>query len=632
MRQAIPTIPLVLAALAAPSLAPAQGVPRYTARQFYDTIAVGGPSFTHDGSRVVFHSDASGVFNVYSVPFEGGEPTQLTFSKDHAHFAASTFPGDDRVLFTADQGGNELNHLFVLLPDGTVRDLTPGEGLKAQFLGWSGDESAFYVLTNERDARHFDLYRYDAEDYERTLHFENTEGWSIGAVSRDCRWVALTKTHTNADSDVYIADVTTGETRLVTPHEPPVSHGVASFTPDSTALIFTSNAGSEFVHTRTFVLAGVPGGERNHRVLDRADWDVAFTSFSRNGAHRVVAVNADARTRLRAESWPAREPVTLPDFPSGDVTGITFSRDGTRVALVVNGDTSPANIYAAEVGTSRVRALTRSLSPAMKPEHLVESEVVRYRSFDGVEIPSLLYRPHGASANSKAPALVWVHGGPGGQSRTGYSALIQFLVNQGYAVLAVNNRGSSGYGKTFYHMDDRDHGGGDLNDCVRARTYLASLDWIDADRVAIIGGSYGGFIVAAALTFHPEAFDAGVNIFGVTNWVRTLESIPPWWASFRDSLYAEMGDPATDGERLHAISPLFHASNIVRPLMVIQGANDPRVLKAESDDLVAAARENGATVDYLVFDDEGHGFLKKENRITAAERIAAFLDAHLRGE
>ncbi|GIK18589.1 MAG: S9 family peptidase [Leptolyngbya sp. PLA2] len=632
MRQAPPLLPIVAVLLAAPSLALAQAAPRYTARQFYDTVAVGGPSFTHDGSRIVYHSDASGVFNVYSVPFGGGEPTQLTFSRDHAHFAVSTFPEDDRVLFTADQGGNELNHLFVLLPDGTTHDLTPGENLKAQFLGWSGDETAFYVLTNERDPRHFDLYRYDADDYTRTLYFENTEGWSIGAVSRDCRWVALTKTHTNADSDVYLADVTTGEARLVTPHEPPVSHGVAAFTPDSTTLIFTSNADSEFVHTRTFVLAGVPQGERNHRVLDRADWDVAFTSFSRDGRYRVVAVNADARTVLRAEEWPSRTPLALPEFPRGDVTGITFSRDGKRVALVVNGDTSPANIYSAELGSGQVHQITRSLSPAMKQEHLVESEVVRYPSFDGVEIPSLLYRPHGASAQNKAPALVWVHGGPGGQSRTGYNALVQFLVNQGYAVLAVNNRGSSGYGKTFFHMDDRDHGGGDLKDCVHARTYLASLDWIDPDRIAIIGGSYGGFIVAAALTFHPEAFDAGVNIFGVTNWVRTLESIPPWWAAFRDSLYAEMGDPATDRERLHAISPLFHAGNIVRPLMVIQGANDPRVLKAESDDLVAAARENGATVDYLVFDDEGHGFLKKENRITAAERIAAFLEAHLRGE
>ena len=227
------------------------------------------------------------------------------------------------------------------------------------------------------------------------------------------------------------------------------------------------------------------------------------------------------------------------------------------------------------------------------------------------------------------PAIVWVHGGPGGQSRTGYFADIQFLCNHGYAVLAVNNRGSSGYGKTFFHMDDRKHGDVDLKDCVEARTYLEGLPWVDPDRIAIMGGSYGGYMVAAALAFEPDVFDAGVDIFGVTNWLRTLESIPEWWAAQREALFAEMGDPATDRDRLHAISPLFHAGNIRKPLLVVQGANDPRVLQVESDELVAEARKNGAEVEYLIFDDEGHGFRKRENRIEAANKYVAFLDKHL---
>jgi dipeptidyl aminopeptidase/acylaminoacyl peptidase len=207
--------------------------------------------------------------------------------------------------------------------------------------------------------------------------------------------------------------------------------------------------------------------------------------------------------------------------------------------------------------------------------------------------------------------------------------MIQHLVNNGYAVYAINNRGSSGYGKTFYHLDDRRHGDVDLRDVVAARDWLANMDWV-SDRVAVMGGSYGGYMTAAALAFHPEVFDAGINIFGVTNWVRTLESIPAWWGAQRVALFDEMGDPATDAERHRRISPLFHAANIRRPMLVIQGANDPRVLQVESDEIVAAVRGNNVPVEYVVFPDEGHGFLRKENRINASEAYLRFLDQHLR--
>jgi dipeptidyl aminopeptidase/acylaminoacyl peptidase len=225
--------------------------------------------------------------------------------------------------------------------------------------------------------------------------------------------------------------------------------------------------------------------------------------------------------------------------------------------------------------------------------------------------------------------LVWVHGGPGGQSRTGYSAAIQHLVNHGYAVLAANNRGSSGYGKTFFHADDRKHGEVDLKDIVYAKQYLASLDWVDGERIGILGGSYGGYMVGAALAFSPDTFNVGIDIFGVMNWVRTLTSIPPWWESQKKALYDEMGDPATDAERHRRISPLFHAKNIRVPLLVIQGKNDPRVLQVESDEIVAAVKANNVPVEYLVFPDEGHGFSKRENRIKASDAYVEFLDKYL---
>jgi dipeptidyl aminopeptidase/acylaminoacyl peptidase len=265
-------------------------------------------------------------------------------------------------------------------------------------------------------------------------------------------------------------------------------------------------------------------------------------------------------------------------------------------------------------------------------QQLVEpARSVRFTSYDGLEVPGILYRPREASAESPVPAIVWVHGGPGGQSRKGYRATVQHLVNHGYAVYAINNRGSSGYGKTFFHLDDQRHGEADLGDVVASRDFLAALDWIDGERIGIYGGSYGGYMVAAALAFKPDVFEAGVNVFGVTNWVRTLESIPAWWGPNRKALFDELGDPATDTERLRRISPLFHAANIKRPMLVVQGANDPRVLQVESDELVAAVRANDVPVEYVLFDDEGHGFRKRDNKIAASEAYLRFLDRHLRG-
>src|SRR5690606_36273161 len=226
-----------------------------------------------------------------------------------------------------------------------------------------------------------------------------------------------------------------------------------------------------------------------------------------------------------------------------------------------------------------LKKITETLNPEINEEHLVQGKVIRYKSFDGLEIPSIYYEPKTATAGNKVPALVWVHGGPGGQSRVGYFSLIQYLVNHGYAVLAVNNRGSDGYGKTFFTMDDQKHGDVDLKDCIEAKKFLISTGVIDENKIGIIGGSYGGYMTMAALSFAPEEFAVGVNIFGVTNWLRTLKSIPPYWESFKKALYKEMGDPYTaDSVRLYNISPVFHASNVTKPLMVLQGANDVRVL------------------------------------------------------
>jgi dipeptidyl aminopeptidase/acylaminoacyl peptidase len=606
----------------------APALPRYDARTFYETTRTGGASFSADESRVLFTSDQSGVFNAYSLPIRGGAPTAVTSSKTSAAMSAGYFPHDDRVLYSQDQGGNELNHLYVRERDGTARDLTPGKRLKANFAGWAGDLKSFFVLTNERDPRFFDLYRYDAAGYARTLFFKNTGGYSAPRVSRDGRRVALTKERNNTDNDLYLwdADQADKEPVKITPHQGDVEHHLMGFTPDSGQLYYTSDEGSQFQRAWEYDLKT---GQRRIAVEDK--WDVMGVDLSWRGRYREVQVNADARNVLTVTDTRTSEPIRLPTPADAQVDQVTFARSENLVAFYASSDRTPADLHILDLRSGEHHQLTHSLNPKIKAEHLVSSEVIRYPSFDKLQIPALLYRPHGATAANKVPALVWVHGGPGGQSRVGYDPDIQFLVNHGYAILAVNNRGSSGYGKEFFHMDDRRHGEVDLQDVVHGRRYLEGLDWIDGKRIGIAGGSYGGYMVCAALAFAPDVFDVGIDIFGVTNWLRTLESIPPWWASFRDSLYAELGDPKTDRERLKRISPLFHAKNIHKPLLVIQGANDARVLKVESDELVAAVKSNGAPVEYIVFPDEGHGFLRRENRITAGEAYLKFLDRYLKG-
>jgi dipeptidyl aminopeptidase/acylaminoacyl peptidase len=611
--------------LAAPAPAAHRAPRSYTIEQFMSTTAVTGASFSADESRILFSSNATGVYNVYSVPVAGGPATPMTSSKDTT-IAVSYFRGDDRILFTRDQGGNELNHLYVREKDGTERDLTPGARLKAAFAGWTPAGDAFYVATNERDPKFFDLYRYDAKTCDRTLVFKDEVGYQLGAISPDGRWLAFHKPRTQSEGDLFLWDVRKSEMKRLSAEGAPADFSPEDFDADSTHLYYLSDEGAEFARVRRYdLVAGT------HEDVEKADWDVMYTRFSRRGRYRVTGINEDAHTVVKVYDTRTGKALVPPSLPAGDITSVVISPSEARMAFYASGDRSPSNLYVYTFGDKDAHRLTDSLSKEIDAEDLVESSVVRFKSFDSMAIPNILFKPHQATPESKAPALVWVHGGPGGQTRKGYSALIQYLVNHGYVVLGINNRGSSGYGRTFFTADDLKHGHEPLWDCVEAKKYLASLPYVDRGRIGIIGGSYGGYMVLAALTLKPEEFAVGVDMFGISNWVRTLESIPPWWEAQRLALYKEIGDPVKDKEMLLAVSPLFHADQVKRPLMVLQGANDPRVIKAESDDIVAAVKRNGVPVEYVVFPDEGHGFAKRENQIRGYRGILQFLDAHLKG-
>ena len=599
---------------------------RYTIQQFLATTTLVGDSFSPDGTKILVSSNQTGIYNAYAIPVAGGAPVALTRSTTDNVFAVGYLPRDERLLYLSDQGGNELSHLYLRSPDGTVRDLTPGAKLKAEFLAWAEDETSFYFTTNERDPRYFDVYEMAVDGGKRQLVFKNDGGFDPVAVSPDRHWVALGKINgSTEDGDVWLYDTTTAKLRNLTEHKGEVASSPQAFSPDGKSLYYVTDRGREFAFLERYDL-----GSGSREALLQPDWDVTSARFSRNGRYFAVTINNDARTEVRLFQTAGMQPVQLPSLPAADVTSIEISRDGRKMAFYADTSRSPSNLYVSDLQTGALAQLTHSLPAEIDAADLVEGKVVRFKSYDGVVIPGILYTPAAASAAAPAPAVVWVHGGPGDQSRLSYNALIQFLVNHGYVLYEINNRGSSGYGKTFFAMDDRKHGDADLDDCVASKRMLADLGTVRPAQIGIVGGSYGGYMVLAALTFRPRAFAAGVDLFGVSNWLRTLLSIPSWWESERLALYKEMGDPHVDADYLRRISPLFFANQIERPLLVLQGENDPRVLKVESDEIVAAAKRRGVPVEYLVFPGEGHGFAKKVNQEKAYQAVLDFLDRYVK--
>lgn len=606
---------------------------QYSIEQFMDVKNIYSAGFSPDEKKLLLGSNETGIYNVFELDIASGERRQLTNSTEESVFAASYFPNDDRIIYTSDKGGNEIDHIFVRNPDGSSIDIITDSKAKANFYGWSYDKKLMYYASNSRDPRFFDLYRVDVETapkegnvYPSMVAYQNNEGLDPTAISRDNRYIALVKPITTNNSDVYILDTESGERKHITPHEGDVDYSPQYFSPDGKKLIYLTNEGSEFMYISSYDLVS---GEKTK--IEDAPWDIMYTYLSRNGKYRVVAINNDARTEIKVyNEADGGKLVQLKNVPKGDITGVNISDSEKLMTFYVSTSKSPSNLCLYNLETDEIKQLTNTLTAEINGDDLVEATVVRFKSYDGLEIPALLYKPKGLKKGDKVPALVQVHGGPGGQTRLNYSSSYQYFVNHGYAILCVNNRGSSGYGKTFYAADDKKHGDVDLKDCIAGKQYLQTLDFVDADKIGIYGGSYGGYMVMAALAFAPEEFDVGVNLFGVTNWLRTLKSIPPWWTSFRDALYTEMGDPVKDSVALYNKSPLFHADKITKPFIVLQGSNDPRVLQVESDEIVEAAKANGVPVEYVVFPDEGHGWVKKENQIKSAESILQFLDKHLK--
>lgn len=601
-------------------------ISEYTIDQFYKNIQIGGGNFNSDETKLLVSSNKSGIWNVYEINISDTAMKQITSSADESFFAIDYVKGTNKILYSADKGGNEIDHIYLLSEDGSIMDLTPGEREKAGFGGWSEDKKTMYFTSNKRDPQYFDFYKMPVGEWKPEMIYKFEDGLDFAGLSEDENTLALQKSVTTSESLLFLADRKTGKKTEISDPSLPGQYNASGFSDDGKYFYFITDAGKEFTYLVEYEIE-----TGNRKILFETKWDVMYSYLSENDKYRVIAINEDGKNTLLINNNETGAKVDFPEIPDGDILGVNISDSENLMLVSVGTSRSPANMYLFNFNTRELRKLTETLNPEIDPNHLVTAEVVRFKSFDGLEIPAIYYKPLMASAKNKVPAMVFVHGGPGGQTRIGYFSLIQYLVNHGYAILAVNNRGSSGYGKTFFKMDDRNHGDKDLKDCIMGKEWLQSQEYIDSAKIGIMGGSYGGFMTMAAMTSTPDEFKVGVNLFGVTNWLRTLKSTPPWWASFRDALFLEMGDPFTaDSVRLYNISPVFHGDRVKNPVMILQGSNDPRVLQIESDEMVAAIRKNNVPVEYVIFPDEGHGFVKKENEIKGYGQILTFLDKYLK--
>ena len=601
---------------------------QYDLEDFYNTKSISASGFNNDETKILINNNTTGIYNAYELSLADTTAIALTKSTKESIYTVDYLPGSSKFIYSADEGGNENSHLFLMdRKSNNPKDITPWANSANSFNGWSQDKKSMYINSNKRDVKYFDILKLDTLTWKPSILYQNESGLTPSVISKTERYIALTKEITTDKNEMYLYDNKTKTTKRLS-NDKEANWSPMAFEKNDSIFYYTSNEDKEFSSLFKY---NINTGKSEEIFKDK--WDIMYMSLSEKEKYHIIFVNSDGKNKVLLFEHATGKPLKLPDFDDGDVINVIISNSENKLLLTVGSSTSSPNLYLYDIASKKLKQLTSTLSKKINQDDLAKAEVIRFKSFDGKEIPAIYYKPLQASKNNKVPALIWVHGGPGGQSRIGYSNTIQYLVNKGYAVLAVNNRGSSGYGKTFYKMDNKDHSNGDLKDCIWGKKWLTEQDYIDPNAIGIYGGSYGGCMVLGALAFHPEEFKVGIDLFGVANWPRTLKSIPPYWESFRKALYDEMGDPYTaDSIRLKKISPLYNYDKINKPLLVFQGANDVRVLPVESDEIVEGVKKNGVPVQYVVYPDEGHGFQKKENQIATTKTTLLFLDKYLKSK
>ncbi|WP_135533550.1 S9 family peptidase [Halostella pelagica] len=613
----------------------------YDIERYLNVRKAYGASFDPEGERLAFLLDTVGVPQVWTLDEAGAWPEQRTFYDERVTFV-SWSPERDELVFGMDEGGDERTQFFRLdAADGTVSALTETPESKHRWGGWSHDGERFAFASNRRNEAVFDVYvqaRDEAGDDATLVH--EGDGWlSLGGWSPDDDRLIVHEAHSSFDHDLHVLDLGSGDLTHLTPETDDVRYRSTEWAPDGDALYLVTDEGSD-----TLYLARLDLDTREIDVVeDGGQWNVDGVALDDETGRLAYSRNVDGYTELTVAELVNETDIDEfpdPDLPGGVCGGVDFGPDAERFAITANGDATNPNVYVVDVETGEAERWTDAPTAGIPRESFRESELVRVESSgvdesrqsdrgpvtdERLEVPGFFTLPEVADAG-ETPVIVDIHGGPASQRRPSFNGVKQYFLNRGYAVFEPNVRGSSGYGREYTHLDDvhkRMDSVADVKACVE---WLRDHPAVNPDRIVAKGGSYGGFMVLACLTEYPDLWAAGVDIVGIANFVTFLENTGDWRRELREAEYGSLDD---DREFLAEISPINNIENIEAPLFVLHGENDPRVPVGEAEQIADRAVDQGVPVRTLIFEDEGHGFTKLENRIEAYSAIADFLDEHV---
>jgi dipeptidyl aminopeptidase/acylaminoacyl peptidase len=628
----------------------------YDIERYLNVRNAGGASLGPEGERLSFLVDTTGTNQVWALDAPGEWPDQLTFYEERVTFA-SWSPTRQELAFGMDEGGNERAQLFRLAGDGSaVHPLTDMPDAKHRWGGWSSDGDRIAFASNRRKEAVFDVYVQGREETgdDAELIWEGDGWYSVGGWGPDDERLLLHEARGSFDHDVYVLDVETGERTHVTPHGEEVRYQGLNWGPDGDAVYLSTDHDSDTLYLARLDLDSheldvVEGGSEERRTsgsrAEPGDWNLDGLELDEDSGRFVYSRNVDGYTELAVGELTGEttyRTLAAPDLPRGVRGGVDFGPDAERFAITATTRTDNANVHVVDVETGEATRWTDAATAGIPRDTFAEPELVHYESFDGLEVPAFFTLPadvrepgesrasrsaeqSGETEAGETPVIVDIHGGPESQRRPSFHSLAQYYVNRGYAYFEPNVRGSSGYGRAYTHLDDVRNRMDSVADIEAAVGWLHDHDAVDEDRLVAMGGSYGGFMVLAALTEYPDLWAAGVDIVGIANFVTFLENTGDWRRELREAEYGSLED---DREFLAEISPITNVDAIDAPLFVAHGENDPRVPVGEARQIAEEAAER-VPVETLIFDDEGHGFTKLENRIEAYSAIAAFLDEHV---
>jgi dipeptidyl aminopeptidase/acylaminoacyl peptidase len=614
----------------------------YSIDRYLNVRSAYGSSFGPDGDRLAFLMDTTGVPQVWTLAGPQRWPTQRTFYDERVTFAGWS-PERTELAFGMDEGGNERQQLFLLdAADGEIENLTDRPDAKHRWGGWSSDGDRFAFASNRRDEAVFDVYvqeRDERGDQAELVH--EGDGWlSVAGWGPDDDRLLVHEARASFDHDLHVFDLESGEMEHVTPHEGEVRYSSVEWGPDGDAVYLVSDEGADSLYLARLDLAE----QSLETVREGGDWNIDGVALDEETGRLVYSRNVDGYTEITAGELTGAtdiEEVPAPDLPAGTAGGVDFAPGGDRYAITASSRGSNANVHVVEFETGEAERWTDAPTAGIPRATFDEPELVRFESFDvdeqgssareaesrgGLEVPAFFSLPDDGGSEGETPVLVDIHGGPESQRRPSFSSVKQYYLDQGYAVFEPNVRGSSGYGREYTHLDDVRKRMDSVKDIRAGVDWLRKHPAVDPDRIAVMGGSYGGFMVLACMTEYPDLWAAGVDVVGIANFVTFLKNTGDWRRELRE---AEYGSLAEDREFLESISPINNVDRIAAPLFVLHGANDPRVPVGEAEQIAEQAREQGVPTRKLIFEDEGHGFTKLENKIEAYSAIAEFLDEHV---